>query len=64
MLNDFKQNFKGGSRLNRFFVTGNIPFSGQRASRFHIRASAIPQLQTQTLSYDYRGRKSQRETRY
>jgi hypothetical protein len=58
MLNDFKQNFKGGARLNRFFVTGSIPFSGQSVSKFHIRASAIPQLQTQTLSYDYRGRKS------
>jgi hypothetical protein len=57
MLNDFKQNFKGGARLNRFYVTGNIPFSGKSVTRFHVRATQIPQLQTQTLSYDYRGRK-------
>lgn len=58
MLNEFKQNFQGGTRLNRFYVTGNIPFAGKPMSRFHVRASAIPQLQTQTLSYDYRGRKA------
>ena len=59
MLNDFKQNFQGGARLNRFYVEGNIPFSGgTQVSRFHIRATQIPALQTTTLSYDYRGRKS------
>jgi len=57
MITDFKNNFNGGSRLNRFLVTGRIPFSNQSMSRFHVRATLIPQLQTQTLSYDYRGRK-------
>jgi|688.fasta_scaffold06499_8 hypothetical protein len=58
MLNEFKSNFQGGARLNRFYVTGNIPFSNTSITRFHVRASLIPQLQTQTLSYDYRGRKA------
>jgi hypothetical protein len=38
-------------------VTGRIPFAGKNMSRFHVRATLIPQLQTQTLSYDYKGRK-------
>ncbi len=57
MINEFKQQFNGGTRLNRFFVTGRIPFANKNISRFHVRATQIPQLQTQTLSYDYRGRK-------
>lgn len=58
MLNEFKQRFQGGTRLNRFFVTGRIPYAGTNVSRFHVRATQIPQLQTTTLSYDYRGRKA------
>jgi|LauGreDrversion4_2_1035121.scaffolds.fasta_scaffold06150_8 hypothetical protein len=58
MLNEFKNTFRGGTRLNRFYVTGNIPFSGTSITRFHVRATQIPQLQTNTLSYDYRGRKA------
>jgi len=58
MLNEFKEKFFGGTRLNRFFVTGRIPFANKNVSRFHIRATQIPQLPTTTMSYDYRGRKA------
>lgn len=61
-LVDFKNNFFGGSRANRFFIEGYIPSFGGVASsqaftRFHVRATQIPQLTTKTLSYDYFGRK-------
>jgi hypothetical protein len=65
-LSDFKNNFNGGSRSNRFFIEGEIPsfsspsstVSSQDAfTKFHVRSTQIPQLSTKTLSYDYFGRK-------
>lgn len=57
-LNDFKNNFDGGTRQNRFVVKGSIPYSGGQISTFHIRSTLIPTLQTSSISYDYFGRKS------
>ena len=63
-LNQFKDNFKGGTRQNRFLVTGAFPsgvgtFSTAgnasntgKAIPFHIRSTLIPTLQTSTVSYD------------
>lgn len=57
-LNQFKTDFLGGTRQNRFVIEGVIPYSGGQLSSFHIRSSLIPTLQTSTVSYDYMGRKS------
>lgn len=56
-LKDFKNNFNGGTRLNRFFVEGRIPFANKDMSQFHVRATQFPALTSTSLSYDYRGRK-------
>lgn len=57
-LNNFKTDFLGGTRQNRFVIEGTIPYSGGAMSTFHIRSSLIPTLQTSTITYDYMGRKS------
>jgi hypothetical protein len=68
-LSDFKINFVGGTRQNRFLVSGTFPDLAQTnttsttstttilPSYFHIRSTLIPTLQTSTISYDYFGRK-------
>lgn len=57
-ITNFKTNFDGGMRSNRFYINGTIPFSGNKGfTKFHIRATQIPQLSTKTMSYDYFGRK-------
>jgi hypothetical protein len=52
-LNEFKDNFKGGTRQNRFLVTGSFPSGAATASNagnsnnagtaipFHIRSTLI-----------------------
>ena len=55
-INAFKEKFNGGTRLNRFLVQGIIPGNGE-ISKFHIRATQIPNLSTQSLEYNYFGRK-------
>jgi hypothetical protein len=57
-LNQFKTDFLGGTRQNRFEIQGVIPYSGGALSSFHVRSSLIPTLQTSTIVYDYLGRKS------
>jgi hypothetical protein len=56
MLNEFKENFFGGTRSNRFEIVGSIP-TGGAFTKFHVRSSIIPQMSTKTLTYDYFGRK-------
>ena len=56
MLNIFKTKFNGGTRSNRFEVTGNIPTGGS-LTKFHIRSTIIPQLTSTTIEYSYFGRK-------
>jgi hypothetical protein len=68
-LNLFKKYFNGGTRQNRFVVTGTFPSSqndtettassqsANNVSPFHIRSTLIPTLQTSTVSYDFFGRK-------
>jgi hypothetical protein len=56
MLIDFKDNFFGGTRSNRFRIDGSFPTGGQFTD-FHVRATTIPNAATKTLSYDYFGRK-------
>ena len=56
MLNDFKNNFFGGTRANRFRITGNFP-TGGGFTDYHVRATTIPTVESKTISYDYFGRK-------
>lgn len=53
---DFKENFFGGTRSNRFLISGVFP-TGGRFTNFHVRATIIPQLVSRTLTYDFFGRK-------
>ena len=56
MLNDFKNNFFGGTRSNRFRIDGSFP-TGGKFTDFHIRSATLPRVTSKTLSYDYFGRK-------
>lgn len=56
MLIDFKNNFFGGTRSNRFRVDGNFP-TGGGFTDYHVMATSIPRIVSKTLSYDYFGRK-------
>jgi hypothetical protein len=56
MLLNFKENFYGGTRSNRFRVDGQFP-TGGGFTDFHVRATTIPNAATKVLSYDYFGRK-------
>ena len=58
-LNQFKTNFSGGSRSNRFLISGNIPsgLGNSRFTDFHVRSTILPQAMSTTLTYDYFGRK-------
>jgi hypothetical protein len=55
-INNFKNQFAGGSRANRFEVTGTFPHGGQLTT-FHIRSTIIPQITSTTMEYSYFGRK-------
>jgi len=59
-LNQFKANFSGGTRGNRFTISGSI--GGQNSSfgtftAFHVRSTQIPQISSKYISYDHLGRK-------
>lgn len=59
-LNSFKANFNGGTRSNRFRISGNI--GGADGSyggftEFHVRSTQIPQVSSKVISYDHLGRK-------
>jgi len=56
MLNDFKNDFFGGTRSNRFRIEGSFP-TGGKFTDFHIRSATLPRVTSKTLSYDYFGRK-------
>lgn len=55
-LNEFKTNFSGGTRANRFEITGTIP-GGGAFTKFHVRSTQIPQLSSTTIEYSHFGRK-------
>jgi hypothetical protein len=58
-LEQFKSNFAGGTRSNRFLVTGSIGNFGTAATKhsFHIRSTFIPPVTNITLSVNAYGRK-------
>jgi len=63
-ITDFINNFNGGTRLNRFKITGTVgPRSGgqpvkldDKQGAFHIRAAALPSSQVGAIPVNYRGR--------
>jgi hypothetical protein len=58
-ISDFKNNFNGGTRLNRFIVTPQWP-SGvsppQTDSTFKIISASLPSVTVNTIAIPYRGR--------
>lgn len=65
-ISEFITNFNGGTRLNRFKVTGTLgPKSGNNSGiaklddkqgSFHIRAASLPSSQIGAIPINYRGR--------
>jgi hypothetical protein len=59
-ITDFITAFKGGTRQNRFVVTGTISSTSRAGSRittpFHIRSASIPEAATTPIAVNYRGR--------
>jgi len=56
-ISDFKTQFSGGTRQNRFLIEGTIPYGGGQISKFHVRATQIPALSTLPIEYNWMGRK-------
>jgi hypothetical protein len=57
-IGNFIQNFHGGTRPNRYLMTGNIPIAGRDMSAIstHIWASTMPDSTISILTIPYRGR--------
>jgi len=60
-INDFINAFKGGTRLNRFLVEGNINPGADIAglnpiSAFHIRSASLPESTVGPIAINHRGR--------
>ena len=57
-INDFIRNFKGGTRLNRFQVVGNIGKggSGIALTPFHVTTANLPEAAVGPIAINYRGR--------
>lgn len=58
MLTDFKDNFYGGTRSNRFRISGEFP-TGGGFTDYHVRAATVPNAASKSIIYDYFGRKYQ-----
>jgi hypothetical protein len=58
-LTDFKNEFNGGTRPNRFLVTGAVGEYGEAATThtFHIRSTFLPPVTNITLTLNAYGRK-------
>jgi hypothetical protein len=55
-LDNFKSNFHGGTRRNRFEITGAIT-GGGNLTTFHAYAFTLPQVGIGEIPVDYRGRR-------
>lgn len=58
-LTDFKDQFNGGTRPNRFLVTGAVGEYGDAATKhtFHVRSTFLPPVTNITLTLNAYGRK-------
>tara|TARA_R110000765_G_scaffold204393_1_gene309371 strand:+ start:301 stop:873 length:573 start_codon:yes stop_codon:yes gene_type:complete len=52
----FKQNFDGGSRPNRFVVTGTIGAQGGAVNNILVKAASMPESTLGTIVIPFRGR--------
>ena len=58
-ISDFKVAFNGGTRENRYIISGKFPGSiGDNISHFHVTATQIPTVSTLVMEYNYFGRKA------
>ncbi len=55
-IDNFKNNFKGGTRTNRFRLRGTFP-GNPGWTTFHVSAASLPQATLIPQVFDYRGRK-------
>jgi len=55
-IDNFKDNFKGGTRSNRFRIRGGFPGTSGWTN-FHVSAASLPQATLIPQVFDYRGRK-------
>jgi hypothetical protein len=55
-LNEFKNNFNGGTRANRFEISGNLNGWGN-FNISHVRAATVPEVSSKSIAYDHFGRK-------
>jgi hypothetical protein len=58
-INDFINGFKGGTRLNRFEVIGNIGpgnATNNLTTPFHIRSASLPEATVGAITINHRGR--------
>ena len=60
-ISHFKSNFNGGTRANRFLVTGEIGAGNEGSAStkrtFHVRSTFIPPITNITLTHSAYGRK-------
>lgn len=54
-ISNFKNAFNGGTRKNRFEISGTFP--GGSWNKYLVSAATLPQVSVLTNAYDYRGRK-------
>ena len=55
-IDEFKSNFHGGTRRNRFEIVGEVG-EGANLSTFHARAFTLPAVGIGEIPVDYRGRR-------
>lgn len=58
-ITDFISNFNGGTRVNRFRVTGTIgdgTILDDKGGSFHIRSASLPSSELGQIPINYRGR--------
>ena len=55
-LDEFKGNFHGGTRRNRFSINGTV-YPGAQLTTFHAYAFTLPQVGVGEIPVDYRGRR-------
>ena len=56
-LDEFKSNFHGGTRRNRFEINGAITGGGGALTTYHAYAFSLPQIGIGEIPVDYRGRR-------
>lgn len=56
-LDEFKSNFHGGTRRNRFEINGVITGGSSALTTYHAYAFSLPQIGIGEIPVDYRGRR-------